>query len=61
MSSLELRIDTSADGSMSLTQSLADAALWSNCPGRYSTAIYLHPDRLQLSVTISVTTSPNTV
>ena len=60
-SSRDERMRTSASGSISRTQSTAEAARWSNCPGRYSTAIYLRPARSNVSVTESVTTSPKTV
>jgi len=60
-SSFDERIRTSADGSISRTQSTADAARWSNWPGRYSTAIYFCPARSHASVTLSVTTSPKTL
>ena len=51
---------TFALGSISRTQSTAEAARWSNCPGRHSTAMYLRPVRSHVSVTQSVTTSPKT-
>ncbi len=55
------RMRTWADGSISRTQSTADAARWSNWPGRYSTAMYFRPARSHESVTLSVTTSPKTL
>ena len=39
----------------------AEAARWSNCPGRHSTARKLLPPRSHESVTASVTTSPKTL
>ena len=52
---------TCASGSISRTQSTAEAARWSNWPGRHSTAMYLRPARSHVSLTSSVTTSPKTV
>ena len=60
-SSRDERMRTSASGSISRTQSTADAARWSNWPGRYSTAMYFRPARSHESVTLSVTTSPKTL
>ena len=60
-SSRDERMRTSASGSISRTQSTADAARRSNCPGRYSTARNFLPSRSQASVTSSVCTSPNTL
>jgi hypothetical protein len=61
ISSFELLIFTSAEGSINRTQSTAEAARWSNCPGRHSTARKLLPPRSHESVTASVTTSPKTL
>ena len=51
----------SASGLISLTQSIADDALWSNWPGRYSIAIYFLFVKSSSSNTLSVTISPNTL
>ena len=54
------RILIFAFGLISLQQSIADEALWSNWPGKYSVAIYFLPFKSKVSETVSVTISPNT-
>ena len=57
---LPLFIVISALGSIRCTQSSAELALWSNCPGRNSTAMYGHPSKSNSVETLSVTISPKT-